>query len=267
MTHPALTPDAPSRKGNPTVPIQGQVAASDFGKAMPVNSTPYGVGTPTWTHTDAIAFQYRTDPAQAAAVLPAQFEIDDNPTAALLFFDYGISGVGGYREVVQSVEVTVDGKKAHFIRHIYVTNDTAMAGGRELLGHPKMLAEIHFDWRERSSAGLLHGRIERPAGVPLAYGVFKPQIYAGPMSGTAPVVGLRHLPASTPGQPPAISEFVFADVTAEADEVWFGTGAPALTGYSTIDPLHQLPVVEPLQAIFATGIKITGLPAGVTPVR
>lgn len=244
--------------------IRGQVSTDALGSALPLNRPAYGYGRPAWTQTDMLAFRYVTDARAAAAVLPEHLELDDHPRAALVFYNYGVSSVGPYREAIQQIEVTLDGRRANWIRHIYVTNDNALVGGRELIGNPKLLGAIDFDRSRETANGLFQARLERPSGVPLAYGVFQPQVFDGPVEGVRETwLGLRRVPALT-GGPAALDEYVRTEVEVRAEEMWRGTGAPAFTGYSALDPLHQIPVVEPVEAVL--GINMTLTPVGMESV-
>ncbi|MEU9008658.1 hypothetical protein AB0D12_02475 [Streptomyces sp. NPDC048479] len=74
---------------------------------------------------------------------------------------------------------------------------------------------------------------------------------------------LQYVPTLTAGPTP-LDEFVLTDVEVKAEEMWRGTGAPAFTGYSAVDPLHEIPVVEPVESVL--GINMTLTPAGMETV-
>ncbi|WP_240204607.1 acetoacetate decarboxylase family protein [Streptomyces actuosus] len=66
------------------------------------------------------------------------------------------------------------------------------------------------------------------------------------------------------GGPAALDEFVRTEVEVRAEEMWRGTGAPAFTGHSEVDPLHRIPVVEPVETVL--GIDMTLTPLSMEPV-
>ena len=64
----------------------------------------------------------------------------------------------------------VHGDMGYYIPYIYVTNDAAMAAGRELLGAPRKMADISLE----SECDLIQGTLERTSGKRLITFTFKP---------------------------------------------------------------------------------------------
>ena len=87
-------------------------------------------------------------PQAAAALVPSQFElVPADPAgkfaiAQVVFAKYPFSNIGGYNEVAQTIVVTYKGTPGTYAVRLHVTNDQAMAAGREIGGFPKKIGKI-----------------------------------------------------------------------------------------------------------------------------
>jgi acetoacetate decarboxylase len=237
---------------------------------MPVHASPYPTAStvdltpqqPDFVGVDILEFTYRTDPNVVAEILPAPLEMDENATAAILFISYGMTSVGSYLEVVQQVHCRFQGEEVAYIPHIYVTNVPAMLAGREVLGYPKLLADIDFDPRRRTKDALITASLDRPASVPLATAQFRPvspQTLPDNIPGRVSM-NLKVIPSAVAGEPPSVAELVPTVVTIHSGEAWSGQGSLRLTGASDFSPLHNVPVVENLGATLLTQATLSLTP-------
>lgn len=154
---------------------RGLLTKDRFAPVAPVHAPAYHIApTIDFGDVDMLTFTYLTDAASAAQIVPDALELDDHPVVTLSFLDYGISGAGSYREVVQSIACHHREQTVGYVPHIYVTNEPAMIAGREWLGWPKMMADITFSARTATLDGLITARLERPAGLTLAVAQFVP---------------------------------------------------------------------------------------------
>ncbi len=183
-------------------------------------------------------------------LVPRGLHAADPAFGAVLVADYGMSTLGPYGEYVALVQVVDDdGNTGMYIPHIYVTNDAALAAGRELLGAPKKLATIGVDTAPEAVVGTL----ARPAGVPLAQVVVAPSerldaaVIDTLLPPGTPFFSLRHLPGPPGGT--MVHELVrwYTDLSIHTDS-WGDalrfTG-PASLDYPTrsaVDPVHRLGV-------------------------
>ncbi|MEM2362564.1 MAG: acetoacetate decarboxylase family protein, partial [Candidatus Nezhaarchaeales archaeon] len=88
---------------------------------------------------------------------------------------YGFSTLGTYNEYITAIQVEDEvGDIGYYIPYIYVTNDAALAAGREVVGAPKKLAKIELD----QYLDLIQGILERPHGKRLATLTMKPSYRA-----------------------------------------------------------------------------------------
>ncbi|MHB8490888.1 MAG: acetoacetate decarboxylase family protein [Solirubrobacteraceae bacterium] len=186
-----------------------------------------------------------------AGLLPEGLQaVGENPLGMVLIAEYGGSTLGRYSELTSLVQVrTEDGMLAMYVPYIYVTNDAALAAGREVIGAPKKLAAIEI----ANECDVVQGTLERPAGKRLATLTVKPSRRLDPaVLGTAippgtPCLSLRHLPAPPGGT--FVHELVqwsselFLHSDANGEQCAFtGPGSLTYDSPSAIDPVHRLGV-------------------------
>ena len=218
-----------------------------------------------------LAFFTVADTERARALLPEGVEPYSTPMqGGIVFARYPFSTVGTYNEVISLVQVRdVEGEMAYYIPYIYVTNDAALAAGRELAGAPKKLADIDLS-REGS---VYEASIERPAGMRLAtittaperraVGTFVDALLPSP----APLLSLRHLPPIEGGD--GLTQLVkwYADFQFHEDDdgrkLWIGPTDLTYHDHSAHDPIHRLEHDE----ILTGGYMRFDMELGVTEVQ
>lgn len=86
------------------------------------------------------------DRASVESILPEGLEPAGDPVLGALWVGrYPFSTVGSYNEFLVAIQVLRGGELGYYVPYIYVTNDAALAAGREVLGAPKKLAEITLE--------------------------------------------------------------------------------------------------------------------------
>lgn len=236
--------------------VKGKITPADLGFSIPISSPPYNnVDKRHYGPLNALRFDYYTDVDAAAKLVPDVLELDERPRAYFTFNQFVFSNAGAYLEVVQGVEVSYRGEKSAFPTRLYMNTDTPMITGREWFGIPKLMGHVVFD--PATYAPLLSGRLERPAGIPLATGVMRPDEYAGELQRTERFNwGLRILPCVSEKRP-AVRELSRYKLILEGGHLWKGVGSPHFTGASAVDPLHDLPVVEMIASSYLQGVHLT----------
>jgi len=222
--------------------LQGTLTKETLGFSMPSNGPLYPMPPYYYKGASMMVFQYITDGPSAARLLPVHAELADPPTAGLVFATYPESTLGPYSEVVLFLDAVYQKRKVKYGTHLYVTTDVAMAAGREMGGFPKKIAAI-----DMSGGPDCWATLERPAGRLLATGSMKiAEKPDGPYSPTFDYLTLRVIPNPTKDAPPSLAELLETEWVVINGEVWKGNGTCELTGESEEDPLHMVPVVEPL---------------------
>lgn len=228
------------------------------GRHGPISNPVIDPEIPHFTHSHSLAARYYTDYNAVAPIIPDCFELDERPIVSVRIYNYGMSRLGQYRELMFFVQVKYNGKYYDYVPYLYVTNEAALIAGREPLGFPKLIANIDFTPMRETSSPLISAHLYRPAEVPLMYGVFRPLKYSGrveahpELAEQPPAIALRSLP----GKPP-ISELVAAQMDLVAGDIWKCKGEFKFTGYSDIDDLHRMPVVEMIDAYLYTDATFT----------
>ncbi|MDG9757907.1 acetoacetate decarboxylase family protein [Pseudomonas chengduensis] len=233
--------------------VNGKLTRSNLAQTMPVHADPLSFTNASFTGLNQVTFSYRTHTEAAAALLPAELEIEDNPKVSVLFLSYGFSSVGAFREYIHVIHARFRGEEVGFVPHIFISNERGMLAGREREGYPKLLGEIDFDMSQPNVYGLITAQLSRPADVVLAQGIFRPSELLGEISSDAPHVlksiGLRVIGSAIPGGPLAVCELVPSAMEFYSGQIWSGDGSLMFTGASSFSPLHELPIVGAVEAI------------------
>ena len=173
-----------------------------------------------------------------------------NPIGIVMIAEYGGSTVGRYLELTSFVQVANEaGRLGMYIPYIYVTNDAAMAAGREVLGAPKKLADIRLE----DSYDTIQGTMDRPEGKRLATltvtpsSRLDPALFQAVLAPGTPFFSLRHIPGPPGGM--LVHELIewsseiHVHKDAAGDQLMFtGPGSLTYDSPSAIDPLHRIGV-------------------------
>ncbi len=109
--------------------------------AMPLTSPSYPPGPYRFVDREYMIITYRTDPDAIRALLPEPLEAPE-PIVKYEFIRMPDStGFGNYTESGQVIPVTHEGKSGGFVHSMYLDDDAPIAGGREIWGFPKKLAQ------------------------------------------------------------------------------------------------------------------------------
>ncbi|WP_439358587.1 acetoacetate decarboxylase family protein [Bradyrhizobium sp. DASA03007] len=235
------------------MPIKGQLNAEMLEAPPPSLTSPYHTGPQHFVDASILKLEYETRAENVAKVVPNVFEVPDRPKAFVSFNYWGFSSVGTYTEVVQSVECSYRNETFFYPVRLYLDNDRAILAGREGFGIPKLTGIIAFDIA--ASEPIVSAKLERPRGILLAAGVFQADNFVG--ENDELVIrnwGLRVWPKA--GRTKGIAELLKYTMTFKKGTIWSGRGSVGFTGFSAIDPLHELPVVEMTSATLLRGSQM-----------
>src|SRR6476620_6495434 len=111
--------------------------------AMPLTSPAYPPGPYRFVDREYLIITYRTDPARLRAVVPEPLELDERE--ALVKYEFirmpDSTGFGDYTETGQVIPVSFRGRKGGYSHCMFLNDEPPIAGGRELWGFPKKLAQ------------------------------------------------------------------------------------------------------------------------------
>ena len=133
--------------------------------AMPFTNPSYPRGPYRFVNREYMIISYRTDPDSLRAVVPAPLEIGD-PIVKYEFIRMPDStGFGDYTESGQVIPVTLDGIAGGYVHSMYLNDDAPIAGGREIWGFPKKLADPSLRTEKDTLVGTLdYGSIRVATG-------------------------------------------------------------------------------------------------------
>ena len=108
--------------------------------AMPLTSPAFPCGPYRFVNREYLIITYRTDPERLRAVVPEPLEVAE-PLVKYEFIRMPDStGFGDYTETGQVIPVTFRGKRGGYTHCMFLNDEPPIAGGRELWGFPKKLA-------------------------------------------------------------------------------------------------------------------------------
>jgi acetoacetate decarboxylase len=123
--------------------------------AMPLTSPSYPPGPYRFVDREYLVITYRTDLDALRAVVPAPLEIDE-PIVKFEFIRMPDStGFGDYTESGQVIPVSFEGRPGGYVHAMYLNDDAPIAGGREIWGFPKKLAEPSLKVEKDTLVGTL----------------------------------------------------------------------------------------------------------------
>lgn len=250
---------------------------NEEGLAPPFDSSLYGASlSPTNPGTEfeieyegceSVTALFTTTPDVEEILPEGVAPFSSPPTAAVLMAHYPFSTVGEYHEFITLVQVEdLDGEMAYYIPYIYVTNDAALAAGREWAGAPKKLAAIDVD----TTGTIIEGTLARPDHESLVSLTVKPERRAeggfvdSLMSDRMPLLSIRHLPPIEGGD--GCTQLVkwYAEMDFEADQHdrpkrWMGPSDLDYVGRSVHDPVHKVSVDDLLAGVYAKYDMVLGV--------
>lgn len=97
---------------------------------------------------------WETRPEIVQRLLPPPLKPTEKPIASAFVADYPKTNFGlPYKEAALFLLAQYNGVEGAYCLAMPVTDDMAMAGGREVFGYPKKMADIHFDHQGENVEG------------------------------------------------------------------------------------------------------------------
>ncbi|HZB89893.1 MAG TPA: acetoacetate decarboxylase [Stellaceae bacterium] len=215
--------------------------------AMPFTSPAYPRGPYRFINREFLIITYRSDPEKLRAVVPEPLELDE-PVVRYEFIRMPDStGFGDYTETGQVIPVTFEGRKGGYCHCMFLNDDPPIAGGRELWGFPKKLANPTLHTEIDTVVGTLdYGPVRVVTGT-MGY---KHQALDAKQVATAlaaPNFLLKIIP-HVDGTPRIceLVEYYLEDITVKG--AWTGPATLALNPHA-LAPVAELPVHEVVSAL------------------
>jgi acetoacetate decarboxylase len=215
--------------------------------AMPLTSPAFPPGPYRFRHREFLTIAYRTDPAKLRAVVPEPLEVNDDPIVKYEFIRMPDStGFGDYTESGQVIPVSFRGKQGTYTLCMFLNDDPPIAGGRELWGFPKKLAQPTLRAEIDTLVGTLDYGPVRVATGTMGYKHKTADAAAVLAALKAPNFLLKIIP-HVDGSPRIceLVEYYLEDIDLKG--AWTGPGALDLHAHA-LAPVAELPVLEVISA-------------------
>lgn len=212
--------------------------------AMPLTSPAYPKGPYRFVKREYLVITYRTDPERLRALVPEPLQID--PAQPLVKYEFmrmpDSTGFGDYTESGQVIPVSFEGRKGSYSHCMFLNDDPPIAGGRELWGFPKKLANPTLKTEIDTLIGTLDYGSVRVATATMGYKHHALDHQAVLDSMLAPNFLLKIIPhVDGSVRICELVEYRLEDV----DLKWAFTGPAGLTLAShALAPVAELPVLE-----------------------
>jgi len=227
--------------------------------AMPLTNPAYSPGPYRFVNREYLIITYLTDAAKLRAIVPEPLEVDGRePLVKYEFIRMPDSnGFGDYTESGQVIPVSFRGRRGSYTHCMFLNDEGPIAGGRELWGFPKKLAQPTLRTETDTLVGTLDYGPVRVATGTMGYKHREAELSAVKASLRAPNFLLKIIPHVD--RSPRICELVeyhLEDVLLKG--AWTGPAALALTPHA-LAPVAELPVLEVVSAVHILADLTLGL--------
>src|SRR6201987_779608 len=227
--------------------------------AMPLTSPAYPPGPYRFVNREYLIITYRTDPARLRAVVPEPLEFDAG--AALVKYEFirmpDSNGFGDYTESGQVIPVCFRGRTGGYTHCMFLNDEGPIAGGRELWGFPKKLAQPTLRTEIDTLVGTLNYGPLRVATGTMGYKHREADLAQVKASIEAPNFLLKIIPhVDGTLRICELVEYRLKDVTIKG--AWIGPAGLHLSPHA-LAPVAEVPVLETVSAILILGDLTLGL--------
>jgi acetoacetate decarboxylase len=214
--------------------------------AMPLTSPAYPPGPYRFVDREYLIITYRTDPERLRALVPEPLVVE----APLVKYEFirmpNSTGFGDYTESGQVIPVSFSGRKGGYTHCMFLNDEPPIAGGRELWGFPKKLANPTLHDEIDTLVGTLDYGPVRVATGTMGYKHRQADLAAVTASLQAPNFLLKIIPhVDGTARICEIVEYYLEDIIVKG--AWTGPGALSLVPHA-LAPVAELPVLEIVSA-------------------
>src|SRR5271168_2960128 len=214
--------------------------------AMPLTSPAYPPGPYRFSNREFFIIAYRTDPIKLREMVPEPLQLEGDVVKYEFIRMPDSTGFGDYTETGQVIPVSFDGRKVGYSHCMFLNDEPPIAGGRELWGFPKKLAQPSLRAEIDTLVGTLDYGPVRVATGTMGYKHKAANLAAIKASLEAPNFLLKIIP-HVDGTPRIceLVEYYLQDIDLKG--AWTGPGALDLHAHA-LAPIAELPVLEVLSA-------------------
>lgn len=225
--------------------------------AMPLTSPAYPPGPYRFVDREYLIITYRTDPERLRAIVPAPLALE----APLVKYEFirmpDSTGFGDYTESGQVIPVSLNGRRGSYTHCMFLDDESAIAGGRELWGFPKKLASPSLKVEKDTLVGTLDYGPVRIATGTMGYKhqtLDASQIKAAMGGPNFLIKIIPHVDGSA--RICELVEFRLEDIQVRG--AWAGPGSLQLNPHA-LAPVAELPVLEIVSAVHFVADLTLGL--------
>lgn len=234
---------------------EGEVRERAF--AMPLTSPAFPPGPYRFVDREYLIITYRTSPEKLRALVPEPLI----PAGDIVKYEFirmpNSTGFGDYTESGQVIPVTLNGRAGGYTHCMFLNDEGPIAGGRELWGFPKKLAEPRLKVEVDTLVGTLDYGPVRVATGTMGFKHKVADAAAVKASMAAPNFLLKIIPhVDGSARICEIVEYALEDVTLKG--CWTGPAALELHAHA-LAPVAELPVLEVVSAVHILADLTLGL--------
>ena len=225
--------------------------------AMPFTNPAYPPGPYQFVNREYLVITYRTDPERLRAIVPEPLALD----APLVKYEFirmpNSTGFGDYIESGQVIPVSLNGRRGNYTHCMFLDDESAIAGGREIWGFPKKLASPSLKIEKDTLVGTLDYGPVRVATGTMGYkhrtlNASQIEIALG-----APNFLIKVIPhVDGTARICELVEYQLEDI--EVRGAWAGPGSLQLNPHA-LAPVAELPVLEVVSAVHFVADLTLGL--------
>ena len=214
--------------------------------SMPLTNPSFPPGPYRFFNREFFTITYRTDPEALAAVVPEPLEVVDGLVNYEFIRMPDSTGFGDYTETGQVIPVSFRGRKGGYTHCMFLNDEGPIAGGRELWGFPKKLANPSLRVEIDTLVGTLDYGPLRVATGTMGYKHREAERAHVRAALVAPNFLLKIIP-HVDGSPRIceLVEYRLEDVAIKG--AWTGPAALQLSPHA-LAPVAELPVLEVVSA-------------------
>jgi len=210
--------------------------------AMPFHHPAYPPGPYRFVNREYLVITYRTDPQKLRQLVPEPLELDGDVVKFEFIRMPDSTGFGDYTESGQVIPVTFQGRPGNYTHCMYLNDHPPIAGGRELWGFPKVLAQPSLRTEIDTIVGKLDYGSVRVATATMGYKHRAGDMVLAKAGLAAPNYLLKIIPhVDGTARICELVEYHLEDIQVKG--VWTGPGALSLEPHA-LAPVAELPVLE-----------------------
>jgi acetoacetate decarboxylase len=235
----------------------GKFTVDRFGQSGPAHSPLYEVPFQV-KNAMHLLYRYEADSAEVEDILPEGCELKEGPTYVWVLVQSSEVYPTPYTGTYVFPECTFEGKDYLFEYFLMVTDDSAMAAGREFWGDSKKLAHCEITWQGNEVVTTC----ERPKGFSLVNTHFRvgQQIPPEQIPEMPPGLCMKMIPSSVEGEPFQVLQYVedATELVPEVDasgrmEIYKGVGSVMMPNETDVWPIYKLKSIRMVDAYLIRG--------------